>query len=168
MGLGGGAGRGRAACALGDQCAEMRRLQQIKATAAVFCGEAVGIDGLGDEGAIRTTVVGLDFGQRHHLVDDSRQLEAGLAAFDLRHEHLAIEVIKTFVKNRHEDHVLAPGVLQVGQCTDHFLPEQPIGRAQIRLAGTVANRTGLCLAPSETLPRQLRDRVEEKCLVEMR
>ena len=143
----------------------MRRLQHVEATAAVFGGEAVGIDGVGDEGAIRTAVIGLELGQRHDLVDDPGQLKAGFAAFDLRHEHLAIEVIQAFVEDRHEDHVLAPGMLQVGQGTDHFLPEQTVGRAQIRLAGTVADRTRLGLAPREALPRQLRDRVQEEGLV---
>lgn len=103
MGLGGGAGRGSAAGALGDQRAQMRRLQHVEATAAVFGGEAVGIDGVGDEGAIRTAVIGLELGQRHDLVDDPGQLKAGFAAFDLRHEHLAIEVIQAFVEDRHED-----------------------------------------------------------------
>jgi hypothetical protein len=48
---------------------------------------------------------------------------------------------------------------------DHFLAEQAVGRAQIGLAGTVADRTGLRLAPREALARQLRDRVEEEGLV---
>ena len=73
---GGGAGRrGGSACALGDQRAEMRRLQQVEATAAVFGRKAVGIDGVGDEGAVRCCRPGFDLGQRHDLVDDAGQLQ---------------------------------------------------------------------------------------------
>ena len=89
----------------------MRRLQQVEATAAVFGREAVGIDGVRDECAVGTTVVGLDLGQRHDLINDAGQLQTGLAAFDLRHEHLAVVVIEPFVEDGHEHHVLASGVL---------------------------------------------------------
>jgi hypothetical protein len=118
--------------ALGDQRAEMRRLQQVEATAAVFGREAVGIDGVGDEGAVGAAVLGLDLGQRHDLIDDAGQLQTGLAAFDLRHEHLAVVVIEAFVEDGDEHHVLAARVLQVGQGADHFLAEQAVGTAHDR------------------------------------
>ena len=117
---------------------------------------------LRDEGAVRATVLGLDFRQGHDLIDDAGQFQAGLAAFDLRHENLAVEVIEALVQDGDEHHVLAACVLQVGERTDHFLAEQAIGRAQIGLAGAVAHGPRLRLAPRKTLARQLRDRVEEK------
>ena len=143
----------------------MRRLQQVKATAAVFGWEAVGIDGVRDEGAVGATVLGLDLGQRHDLIDDADQRGDGLFALDLGHKHIAVVVIELFVKDRHEHHVLAACVLQVRQRADHFLAKQPVGRTQIRLAGAVAGRARLRLAPRKALAGQLCDRVEEEGLV---
>ena len=143
----------------------LRRLQQVEATAAVFGRKAVGIDGVGDEGAVGAAVLGLDLGQRHDLVDDAGQLQAGFAAFDLRDEHLAVVVIEPLVEDRHEHHVLAACVLQMSQCADHFLAEQAIGRAQVGLAGAVADGTRLRLAPREALAGQLGDRIEKEGLV---
>lgn len=57
--------------ALGDQRAEIRGFERVEATAAVFGRKAVGIDGVGDEGAVRAAVLGLDLGQRHDLVNDA-------------------------------------------------------------------------------------------------
>ena len=58
----------------------MRRLQHVEATAAVFGVETVGIDGVGDEGAIRTAVIGLELGQQLAVgtVADDRGQQVGL------------------------------------------------------------------------------------------
>ena len=117
MGGGSADGRCRFARALGDQRTQVGRLERIEATTAVFGGEAVGIDGVRDEGAVGAAatvgLLDLDLGQRHHLVDDAGQFQTGLAAFDLRHEHLAVVVVEPFIEDGHEHHVLAAGMLEV-------------------------------------------------------
>lgn len=110
---------------------EMRRLDQVQPTAAVLGREAPGVDRLADQRAVRRRsllacdLVRPDLGHGDDLIDDAGQLEAGLAAVDLRHEDLAVEVVEPLVEDPDEDDVATARVLQVGEPAQHLAPVQP-------------------------------------------
>ena len=115
----------------------MRRLQHVEPAAAILRGIAPGVQRLADETAegrdstLAGSGIRLDLGQRHHLVDDAGELEAGLAAVDLRHEDAAIEVVELLVEDSDEDHVAPARMLQMREPGDHLAAMQPIAGTRL-------------------------------------
>jgi hypothetical protein len=144
--LGGGLGRS------GDlfhQASEMRFFDHVEPTAAILGRKAVRIERVADEGAIRRFVIGLQFGHGDDLIDDARQFQPRLRAFDLRLEEAAVEVIQLLVEDADEPDVLAARVLEVREPADHLLAMQAVSAARVGLSGLVAEGLRLSLAPLE-------------------
>src|SRR5690606_38957553 len=102
------------------QPAEVRGLDHVEATGAVLGRKAPGVQRLADEAALRLAAGVRDVGHGDDLVDDTRQLESGLRAVDLRLEDLAIKVVEPLVEDSYEPDMLSARVLQVGQPADHL------------------------------------------------
>lgn len=155
---------GRAAD-LVHQPAEMGFLDRIEPPAAVLGRIAPGIDGVADEGPVRLAAL---IGHLRHgddLIDDAGQLVAGLGAFDLRHEHAAVEVVQLLVEDADKPDVLGAGVLQVGQPSDHLAAVQPIGTAAVGAAGAIREGFRLALAPLQAQAPRHCDAVDEHGVV---
>ena len=112
----------------------MRFLDQIKPPTAILGGIAPLIERVAHQGAPQLTVLIFDRGERQNLIHDPRQFEPGLAAINLRHVDLAIEVIEFFVEDPNKDDVLAARMLQMREPGDHLPAMQAIGAANIGLA----------------------------------
>ncbi len=105
--------------------------------------------------------VGAQQRQRDHLIDDTGQLQRGLAALELDREKPPVELVDLLFQNRHEHDVLVAHVLQVRQRRDHLGTEQAIGAPRVRLAGALGERLRLRLGPGQALSGQHGDRVHE-------
>ena len=147
--------------ALVDERTQVGWLLQIQLARAALGWVAGGVERVGDEGAVSATAFGLELGQGEHLNDNAAQLSSCLGAFDLRYERLAVEVIELLVQDGDEHHVLATGMLQVSQCSEHFLAQEAVGPAGVGLAGALRHRLRLDLGPDECQASQHRDAVDE-------
>src|SRR5260370_37775100 len=83
------------------------------------------------------------------LIDDTRQLAAGLATFQLNLEFRAVEFVRILFEDGDENDALSASVLQLVQPADHLAAVQPVGAACILLAGALAKTLGLLLCPAE-------------------
>ena len=109
-------------------------LDHLKPSAAILGGIAPGVQCLANQDAPQLALLVLERGKRQNLVDDPRQFEPGLAAINLRHIDLAVEVIEFLVEDADKDDVLAACVLQMRKPGDHLTAMQAIGAADIWLA----------------------------------
>ena len=90
---------------------QVGRFGRIELAGAVLRRQAPGIAGAADEAARRAArrivapalAVGIEQRERHDLVDDAGQLARDLAAFHLRLERLAAELIDDAFQNADED-----------------------------------------------------------------
>ena len=115
---------------------ELRRLERIEDDRCGLWREAVGIDGVRDEGAVCAAAV------FSALISASVTTSSTMPGSSRRSCCLRSAARtpcgcshRALVEDGHEHHVLAACVLQMGQSADHFLAEQAVGRAQIGLAG---------------------------------
>ena len=175
-GVGCGGGRGQievqAGSAIGARTTDLRHeppemggLDHRQPAAAVLRRQAEIVDGGADECPERVTLLGAQFGQGHDFVDDAGQFEAGLRSLDLHREERLAEVVELAVEKTDQPNVLGGRVLQMREPADHLLAEQPVGRAEIRLAGAVGLGLGLTLAPLKANARGDGDAVDEDRVV---
>ncbi len=149
----------------------MRLFQGIQPARAVLGRVAPGVVGVGDERTERLRGrgsrlpvrrrVGTQQRQRDHLINDTGQLQRGLAALELDREKPPVELVNLLFQNRHEHDVLVAHVLQVRERRDHLGTEQAVGTPRVRLAGALGERLRLRLGPGQAQPGQHGDRVHE-------
>ena len=141
----------------------MSFLDEVEAAGAILGGIAPGVQRLADEDAVEDVLSPCvrHLGHRQDFIDDARQLETGLRAVDLRHVDLAVEVIELLVEDADEEHVLRARMLKVRDPADHLAAVQPVGAADVRLAGLLGEGLGLLLGPLEAQATGDRDRVDE-------
>src|SRR5260370_12683654 len=84
------------------------------------------------------------------LIDDTRQLPAGLAAFQLNLEFRAVEFVRNLFEDGDENDALSACVLQLVQPADHLAAMQSASAAGILLAGALAKGFRLLFGPTET------------------
>src|SRR5260221_2160771 len=98
----------------------------------------------------RLAVAEVDPVHRDNLIDDARQLPAGLAAFQLNLEFRAVEFVRNLFEDGDENDALSACVLQLVQPADHLAAMQSVCAAGILLAGALAKGFRLLFGPTET------------------
>src|SRR3546814_19682703 len=91
-----------------------------------------------------------DLHHRDDLIDNAGQFQGGFGAFDLRAEHLAVEVIELFVEDSDQPDVLVTDMLQLGEPPDQFAGMQAISTPRVGLAGFFGEDLRLPLGPLHT------------------
>src|SRR5260370_40934890 len=84
------------------------------------------------------------------LIDDTRQLPACLAAFQLNLEFRAVEFVRNLFEDGDEHDALSACVLKLVQPADHLAAMQSVCAAGILLAGALAKGFRLLFGPTET------------------
>ena len=139
----------------------MRGLEGVEDSRAVAGRVAPFVGIAADELALEDA---LGVGNGSHgddLVDDARELEAGLATVDLCLVGAPAIVVGALIEQADQPDVLALDVLQARERGDHLLPVQAVGPARVGLAGLFGESLRLALAPTEAQAAQDRDAVDK-------
>ncbi len=117
---------------------QVRWFHQIKLAAAVASRVTPLIGAAANEGPVNFAMLGTQFSHGNDFIHNARQLQASLAVLYLRFKVFSIEIVTFGIQQPHKSHVAITHMLQLRHPANHFLAQQTVCPANIRLASLFA------------------------------